>query len=102
MDIETLTSDFGYQGQKRADHFYLGANSQGAFLVTPYADNVAGMQITATNSKLGQQTIRKSFAARGAGSKGRYLKFKIENVAGADCTMNQFSVLPINLALGMG
>jgi len=105
MDIETLTTDFGYKGVKSMRRFYLGTNSQGSFAVTPYADDVAGMQIFTENSKTGRQTIRKSFASRlssGAKHDGRYWKFKIQNVDGADCTINQFSVLPINQALGRG
>lgn len=94
--FELLTSDFGAANQKRIRTVYLGGETSGDIQITVKNDdrNEREKPITVHYTDNQQHRIKVPVSRSG---KGRYWMLKLENVDGADFSIDTIAVVPIIL-----
>jgi hypothetical protein len=94
--FELPTSDFGIENQKRIRSFYIGYETNGELLLTVKDDddNQRSWLVPVIHLDEKQHTVKVNGSRSG---KGRYWMIRIENLAGADFSIDSISVLPILL-----
>lgn len=94
--LEFPTTDFGSENQKRIRSFYLGYETDGELLLTVKDDdNNERSWIVQNIHGPDKQHSAKISGTRA--NKGRYWMIRIENLQGADFSLDSLSVLPILL-----
>ena len=93
--IETPLSDWNQTNQKRIRRVYLAGEFAGTSM-TVKTKNKEGneREYLATSSQANEESI---FANVGRDGKGRHWSFRIENVNGADFSIDTISVIPVIL-----
>ena len=93
--IETPLSDWGSSNQKRVRRVYLSGEFAGSSMVVKTKNREGNeRQYLAMSSRAGEDSI---FANVGRDGKGRHWSFRIENIDGADFSIDTISVIPIIL-----
>jgi hypothetical protein len=95
--FRTFNFKLGYDGNKRAVHWYLGVETQGKLKITPYFNDVAGRQITVSPSKLGKQFLKVGGCCD---EEGAYVRLEVENVNACWFAIDRIAVLPMYLPRG--
>lgn len=92
--FELPTSDFGSEAQKRLRSAYIGGEVNGELALTLKDDdgNERSFLVSPPHSGNQQHTMKVPLGRNG---KGRYWMLKIENVNGADFSIDSISVHPI-------
>jgi hypothetical protein len=94
--FELATSDWGVSEQKRVRALYLGYESDGNLMVTVRDDDGNERSFTvAPNHSANLQHSAKVSGARDG--KGRYWMIRVDNVNGADFSIDSIHVLPVVL-----
>lgn len=97
IDASFKTGDttFGYDGNKRLGHIYLGVETSGDLNVTPYFD---GVEVPVVGFTPPLPLVRQNIMAKvGRGEKGVYMAFLVENVAGAQFLLDAMHTTTTNL-----
>jgi hypothetical protein len=94
--FELVTSDFGSENQKRIRSLYIGYEANGELVLTLTDDEGNSRPYTLTpifpdGSEHGQKI------GVGRDGKGRYWMVKIENVGGADFSVDKILAIPVVL-----
>ena len=94
--IELLTTDLGVSNQKRIRSVYVGYEADGDLLLVVYDDDSNQREfILDPNHTDNEQSSAK--VPVGRDGKGRYWTFRIENIAGADFSIDNIELVPILL-----
>jgi hypothetical protein len=94
--FELLTTDFGIANPKRIRSLYFGYEADGNLLITVYDDdNNERHYILEPNHIPNKQSSAK--VSIGRDGKGRYYTFRIDNISGADFSIDNIEVVPVIL-----
>jgi hypothetical protein len=93
--FKTGEATFGYDGNKRLGYIYLGIETDGDMTVTPYFDGVT-MPVVEFSPE--PSLTRQNIMSRvGRGEKGVYMSFLVENVEGAQFSLDCIHTSTTNL-----
>jgi hypothetical protein len=94
--FELLTTDLGSTHQKRIRSMYFGYEADGDLLIIVYDDDSNQRNyILSPNHADNEQASAK--VSIGRDGKGRYWTFRIENISGADFSIDSIELVPIIL-----
>jgi hypothetical protein len=94
--FELLTTDFGIENPKRVRKLYFGYEADGNLLVTVYDDDNNERHYILEPSHIPNKQSSSRLPV-GRDGKGRYYTFRIDNISGADFSIDSIKVLPVIL-----
>lgn len=95
--FELPVSDWGVDNQKRIRSAHLGVESNGELLLTLTDDEGRSYPYTVTPNQVSHKQHGTKITAGRNNGKGRYWQLRVDNIDGADFSVNSISVYPVIL-----